>query len=323
MPGTIERDLIPALERASGRRAGEGFAVCYDPDFVALGETINGFLRPELVVIGETSEAAGARVEAIHRTICENTPHIARMGIASAEVAKVALNAYITMKISFANHLANICERLPGADVDAITRAVGTDSRISRKYFTGGMAYGGTCFPRDTVAYRRLAHQVGLPASLMDATDAVNDAQGGQLLEAVLESRSQGGAVGIVGVAFRTETPVITGSPAVALIDQLISRGIRVVAYDPIAGLAAREHYGDAIEHVTSLEACLNRASVAAITHRSQAFKTAIESYVPTHPITFVDCWRILDAARIAAPARVRPLGRWVERSSLLADVRR
>jgi UDPglucose 6-dehydrogenase len=311
MPGTIERELIPAIERGSGRKAGEGFDVCYDPDFVALGETVNGFLKPELVIIGETSAAAGSRVKAVHRAVCQNTPHIARMSIASAEVAKVALNAYITVKITFANHLANICERVPNADVDAITQAIGTDSRISRKYFTGGMAFGGTCFPRDTVAYRKLSTNVGLASPLMEAAETVNDAQNVQLLDAVLRNRTDGATVGVAGVAFRTDTPVIEGSPAVDLIEKLLAGRIPVVVFDPLAHEIARAEFGDRIQYAASLEDCLSRSEVVAVTHRSRAFKDAIESYVATRPLTIVDCWRLLDPERIAAPARIRPLGRF------------
>lgn len=312
MPGTIESELIPVIARTSGREAGIGFDVCYDPDFVALGETVDGFLRPELVVIGETSPAAGERVARVHRAICENTPHIARMSIASAEIAKVALNAYITLKITFANHLANICERVPNADVDAITHAIGTDSRISRKYFSGGMAFGGACFPRDTVAYRQLSAAVGLPSPLMEATERINDAQNARLLEVVLGCpRSRDGAVGVAGVAFRPDTPVITASPAVDLIRHLCRAGIRVVAFDPLAVGDTRAEFGDGIEYAASLEDCLDRSEVVAVTHRSRAFKSAIESYRCTRPLTVVDCWRLLDVTAVGALMRVVPLGRW------------
>jgi UDPglucose 6-dehydrogenase len=311
MPGTIERELIPAIERASGRKAGVGFEVCYDPDFVALGETVNGFLKPELVIIGETSAAAGSRVEAVHRAVCQNTPHIARMSIASAEVAKVALNAYITVKITFANHLANICERVPNADVDAITQAIGTDSRISRKYFTGGMAFGGTCFPRDTFAYKKLSAIVGLASPLMDAAEAINEVQNTQLLDAVLRARTDGSIVGVAGVAFRTDTPVIEGSPAVDLIEKLLARRIPVIVFDPLAHDITRAQFGDHVQYASSLEDCLSRSEVVAVTHRSRVFKAAIECYVSTRPLTIVDCWRLLDPARIAAPVRIRPLGRF------------
>src|SRR5206468_248959 len=114
---------------------------------------IQGFLNPELIVLGQTEPRAGDAVHAVHEQVCQNKPVVTRMSIESAEVAKVALNAYITVKISFANTLANICERIPGTDVDTITRAIGADKRISPYYFRGGLSFGGTCFPRDTRAF--------------------------------------------------------------------------------------------------------------------------------------------------------------------------
>ncbi len=120
IPGTTERRIIPAIEEASGRRLNRGFSVCYDPDFVALGSVLHDFANPELVVIGESSAEAGQRVAALHARIVASRPAISRMSIVSAEMAKVSLNAFVTMKIAFANTVSNLCEAIPGADVDQI-----------------------------------------------------------------------------------------------------------------------------------------------------------------------------------------------------------
>ena len=304
-PGAIEAELIPLIAQVSGRREGEGFDVCYVPDFVALGETVKGFLNPELLLIGERRAAAGDRVEGIYRTMCRNEPHVARMSIASAEIAKVALNAYITVKITFANSLANICERIAGADVDAITHAVGTDSRISRKYFSGGLAFGGTCFPRDTVAFRAMARRAGLDAPLLDATEQINTFQNDHLFEVVRECAPT--VVGVLGVAFRPDTPVTEASPSVDLIRRLQAAGVPVVAYDPLA----REEFGNGVEWAGSVEECMSRCDVAVVTHRSGVFKKAVEAFRARQPLTIVDCWRILDPAAVNPPTRVRPMGRY------------
>ena len=151
--------------------------MCYDPDFVALGNVIKGFLRPDLVIIGESMPEAGERMEAIHRKLCENKPSISRMSLISAEVAKVCLNVYITFKISIANSIANLCEAIPGADVDAITSAIGADRRISPHYFRGGLSFGGTCFPRDTHAYKAIAAKHNVQADMILAATRVNEYQ--------------------------------------------------------------------------------------------------------------------------------------------------
>jgi UDPglucose 6-dehydrogenase len=186
VPGSTEGSFIPLIEEVSGRKLHRDFDVCYDPDFVALGDVINGFLKPDLVVIGESTARGGELVEAIHRRVCESTPYIGRMSLVSAEIAKVSLNSYITVKITFANMLATICQRIPGADIDAITRAIGADPRISPLYLRGGPAYGGTCFPRDTKAFITFAGQHRHDAGMIRAVERINEAQHTELASLVM-----------------------------------------------------------------------------------------------------------------------------------------
>ncbi len=313
MPGSTEEVFIPLLEKHAGRKLTEGFSVCYDPDFVALGNVIKGFLRPDLVIIGESSPEAGARVEAVHRWMCENEPVISRMSIINAELAKVCLNVYITVKISFANSIANLCERIPGADVDAITRAIGMDRRISPYYFQGGLAFGGTCFPRDTKAYMTLAERYNVQADLVHAVDRVNRYQNQHLVEVVLceLEKAENKTVGILGLAFTSNTSVVTESPAIRLISELLKHDIRVVAYDPLAIDNARTVFGSAVEYVHSVESCLSQAGLAVVTLRSPELKRAVEGYMPNHPLTVVDCWRVVDPANLHQKVEYVPLGQW------------
>ena len=228
MPGSIDRELGPLLAASSGRELGGRVDICYDPDFISLGEVVRGLREPELVLIGEHRRPAGDTVEAIHRRMATNRPHVARMSVVSAEITKLALNAYVTMKISFANNLANICSGIAGADVDAVTTALGADSRISPRYLAAGLPFGGTCFPRDTVAFRRLAACAGTAAPLMDATEQINREHARRLSALVLErQRRSGGTVAVLGLAFRHDTPVTAVSPSIALVRDLLDAGIQ------------------------------------------------------------------------------------------------
>jgi UDPglucose 6-dehydrogenase len=311
MPGSTEGDFIPLLEKHSGRKLNDGFSICYDPDFVALGNVIKGFLRPDLVIIGESSPEAGARVEAIHRQICENNPAISRMSIINAELAKVCLNVYITLKISFANSISNLCEQIPGANVDIITRAIGADHRISPYYFQGGLAFGGTCFPRDIKAYLSLAEKYGVQAELVHAVERVNQYQNQHLINIVLREVEQlnNKTVGILGLAFTTNTPVITESPAIKLINELIKHDIRVVAYDPLAIDNVRAIFGSAVEYVHSVDSCLSKADIVVVTLRNPEFKLAIENYNPNHKLTIVDCWRLIQPEKLNSQVKYIALG--------------
>ena len=310
-PGSVEGSLIPLIEQTSGRKLHQDFDVCYDPDFVALGDVVNGFLKPELVVIGESSKRAGDIVEEIHRKTSETKPYVGRMSLVSAEIAKVSLNSYITVKISFANTLANICQRVPGADLDAITRALGADRRISPHYLAGGPAYGGTCFPRDTRAFIAFAGQYENDAKMMRAVEQVNEQQHEELVSLVMKHYAAGNhkIVGVLGLAFKPNTPVITESPAIRLIQQLIRREVQVVAYDPLAIDSAKIALEDQIEYVSSPWKCLSLCDLCVVTTPDRAYQEAIEKWKVDRPLTIIDCWRLIDPAKLDAKIAYVALG--------------
>jgi UDPglucose 6-dehydrogenase len=138
-------------------------------------------------------------LEGIYRQVCENDPPIVRMNFINAELTKLAVNTFVTTKISFANMLARICERLPGADVDVVTRALGLDSRIGAKYLKGAISYGGPCFPRDNLALIATARKVGAPADIAEATDRFNRWQVGWLADLVRAYLPEGAWLGFWG----------------------------------------------------------------------------------------------------------------------------
>ena len=213
MPGSLKGQCIPLIEQESKRSFKKDFDVCYLPDFVALGNVLHDFTHPDLVVIGESSKKAGDIVARIHKGICANNPPFHRMSLASAEIAKVSLNAYITMKISFANVIGNICEKVEDTDPDAITKALGCDKRISPYYFKAGLAFGGTCFPRDTWAFTALLRSLGYTTSLMDSCNAINHYQDTLLFTKTMALvRAQGlDRVSVLGLAFDHAHSSLTG----------------------------------------------------------------------------------------------------------------
>jgi len=314
IPESTEKVFIPLIERYSGRKLNSGFSVCYDPDFVSLGNVIKGFLNPDLVIIGESTAEVGKLVEDIHKQMCENNPPIFRMSIINAELAKVFLNTYITTKISFANSIANICEKIPGADVDVITSAIGVDKRISPYYFKGGLAFGGTCFPRDTRAYIALAQKYNVQAEIIHAVDRVNKLQNDHLFTRVLSELEEikNKTVGILGLSFVPNTPVITESPAIKLISELLKHDVRIIAYDPLAIDNTRAIFGSAVEYVSSVKSCLENAELIVLTSRDLKLKEEIESCIPNNgEITIIDCWRILNNSRLSNKVKYIPLGRY------------
>jgi UDPglucose 6-dehydrogenase len=300
-PGSTEETLIPLIERVSGRKLNEGFGVCYNPEFIALGSVITNFLNPDMVLIGESDNSAGEQLEDVYRNVCENKPYIARMSLISGEITKISLNSYVTMKISYANTLANICENISGADIDDISKALGADKRISPYYLRGGLGYGGPCFPRDNRAFSSFAAKYGVDAKLAKTTDEVNRFQVDHLVDLVMSNINgkQDISISILGAAYKPNTPVIEESPAIALINELLKKDIRVNVYDPFALENVRAVYGNRISYSPTVRECIENSSVCVITTQAEEFKAVDGSYFTNGEATVIDCWRILDPLRL------------------------
>jgi len=311
-PGTTEESLIPLIEKFSGRKLNEGVGVCYCPEFMALGSVINDFLNPDLVLIGESDKSAGDQLAKLYKAVCENRPYIARMSIISAEITKISLNSYITMKIGFANTLANICERILGTDIDAITKALGTDKRISPYYLKGGPAYGGPCFPRDNRAFVAFAKKCGYEAKLAKTADEVNEYQREHLLNLVLKqvSEAHDKRVSILGLAYKANTPVIEESAAINIINELTKKDVDITVYDPLALKNARATFRDRINYASSVRDCLSRSALCVITTPWDEFKTIDHTIIVHDPTTIIDCWRMLDPRKLGKKVKYIAIGR-------------
>ena len=231
-PGAMDAVLIPMLERELGGICGKDFSVCYNPEFIALGDVINGLLDPDLVLIGESDPGSGAALEELYRKYNRNSPRIARMSIISAELTKISLNSYITMKISFTNQLRLIASQHPQADIHAILDAIGSDSRIGKKYLRAGLSYGGPCFPRDNRLLAYAARQVGLEAPLAEASDRVNERAKQDLVDRVDEMAKPGDMVAVLGVTYKPNTYITEEAAGLFLAQQLKRRGYRVLVHD-------------------------------------------------------------------------------------------
>lgn len=309
VPGSTLTKFLPILEAESGKKAGRDFGLAYDPDFVALGTVVHDFQNPDLVVLGAIDTRSGDMVEEIHKTICKSQPKISRMGIQDAELAKVCLNAFITVKISFANSVAQICEKIPGTNCDAVTKGIGADRRISPHYFTGGASFGGTCFPRDTVALKKIAADLGLDAPLMAAVEKINKEMDLALADRVQSYVPVGGRVGIIGLSFKDGTSVIAESNGIKLARILLERGVRVTGYDPIAGGAAVDYFGPHFQTAQSLDDLMNECDVVAMMVRSPVFRNGIESFRKSKKLVIIDLWRFLDRSKLSPSLVYVPVG--------------
>lgn len=294
MPGTTGGAVARAVADASGKRCGEEFAVCYVPEFVALGTAVHDFLAPDFVLIGEADPAAGYLLDALYLQVCDNDPPIVHTSLVAAELAKLAVNAFLATKITFANVLAQICDGLPGCDVDAVTSVVGLDSRVGKEYLTAATSFGGPCLPRDTVALGSLARDLGAPAGLADAAIQINSELLDRLVAQVEARLPAGGRVGVCGLAFKPGTDVVDESPGVILADRLAQAGVRVIAFDPVAMEPARALLGGAVELAGSLEECIACADLVVLSTPWEAFSQLDPSVLKGDGRALLDPWRIV-----------------------------
>jgi UDPglucose 6-dehydrogenase len=296
LPGTTNNVVKSILEETSEKECRIGFGLCYNPEFIALGSVIRDFLNPDFVLIGESDPKSGELLSGIYRKICENNPRIARMNIVNAELTKIALNSYVTMKISFANTLAEICERLPGGNVDVVTSALGLDQRIGPKYIKGGLGFGGPCFPRDNKAFSFFAKQLGCNAKLAEASDLVNEKQVKRIAEIVEKEVKSDGRIAILGLTYKPDTNIVEASQALDIAQTLAERGHSVKVYDPLGIGNAKELLDDKVEASKSSQDCLKDAQICIIATPWNEFKKlSPEDFTKCGPIVIIDCWRILN----------------------------
>lgn len=311
LPGSTDNEIRASLESHSGKRCGSDFGLCYNPEFIALGSVLHDLLGPDFILIGESDSRAGELLASFYRSLHGAPPPISRMNAINAEIAKLAVNTFVTTKITFANMLARICERLPGTDVDVVASALGLDTRIGRKYLKGAIGYGGPCFPRDNLALSFLARQLGAPAALAEATDKANRLEVSYLAGLVKSKLPPGGAVGVLGLAYKPNTEVVEESQGIILAQALMKEGIPVVVYDPAAMDNARKVLGGGVQFAASVEECVRGADVIVIVTPWEEFRSLTPHMLdrPSLPRVVVDCWRLLKAEQYLPGAQYIALG--------------
>jgi UDPglucose 6-dehydrogenase len=296
LPGATRYGLLPILERESGKKCGADFGLCYSPEFIALGSVIRDFLNPDFLLLGEFDERAGNQLEQIYTETMFGNPPCKRMSLENAELTKISVNSFVTTKITFANMLADLCERVPGGNVDVVTDALGADKRIGRKYLTGALGYGGPCFPRDNVALSYIAREMGTRAHISETTDDFNRSMAEKIAEKLRPVVQDGVTTAILGLSYKPFSHVVEESQGVYLANALSQAGARVVAYDPLAGESANAELKGKVLILDSAKKCLEQAEVVLITTADPEFQTL--TYTDFNPefskITVIDFWRIL-----------------------------
>lgn len=237
----VTKSTVPV---GTGRRIAEivraarpdlDFDVASNPEFLREGNAIGDFMRPDRVVIGAEADRAREVMRRLYRPLYLIEAPIVFTAIETAELTKYAANAFLAMKVTFINEIADLCEKT-GADVHDVARGIGLDGRIGRKFLHPGPGFGGSCFPKDTLALMRIAQEYGAPTRLVEATVAVNDARKAAMAGRVLAACGgsvRGRTIGVLGLTFKPETDDMREAPSVPLIWRLAEGGAAIRAFDP------------------------------------------------------------------------------------------
>jgi len=266
VPGTTEERVIPVLEKSSKKRAGLDFGVCMNPEFLREGCAIRDFLFPRDtgIVIGEMDKRAGNFLSNIYKGF---DGEILRTSIKAAEMIKYARNSYLAKDVSFANEIANICQRL-GVDYLAVKKGMEMDARIGKgRFLDAGVGFGGSCFPKDVQALLMEAKSEDVETRMLEAALHVNEVQPFKIVElAKLVVRGfKGKKIGVLGLAFKPGTDDMRDAPSIKVINALLREGAEVCAYDPEALDNARKVFGDQIVYATGAEEALSDTDVCII----------------------------------------------------------
>ncbi|MBI2085885.1 UDP-glucose/GDP-mannose dehydrogenase family protein [Candidatus Daviesbacteria bacterium] len=308
MPNSTDK-IKKVLEKYSGKICGRDFGVCYNPEFIALGSVIYNLLNPDFILIGESDQKAGDILEKFHKKYCNNKPKFARMNFSNAELTKISVNTYITTKISYANMLTEICEKLPGGNVDVVTSALGLDSRIGRKYLKGGPAFGGPCFPRDNAAFISLAKRSKANFHIPLATHKTNIRQTKRLIKKILDLVKKDTPIGILGLSYKPFTDVIEESFGMVLAKELINKKMTIYLHDPLALENAKKVFNNSTHYENDIKSCIKKSHILVIATDWPHFKDLKKSWFGTNPKILIDPWRLVNTQNLTKNVTYFPLG--------------
>ena len=282
------------------------FDVASNPEFLREGAAISDFMRPDRVVVGAETDRAQAMLKALYRPLYLIETPILMTSLETSELIKYASNAFLAVKISYINQMADLCEKV-GADVHDVSKGMGLDKRIGNKFLHPGPGYGGSCFPKDTLALVRTAEDFGSDVSIVDGVVAYNAARKHAMAERVITASGgvDGRTVGILGLSFKPETDDMRDSPSLDIVPALIAAGARVKAYDPKAMHEAEPMLPAEVTFADSAVSCLADADIVVVVTEWNEFRALTAEH-------FLGAMRgklLVDLRNIYNPGEMRDAG--------------
>ncbi len=269
--GTAEK-----VKKILQNKTTKDFDVVSNPEFLREGFAVDDFMKPERVVIGTSSEKAAKKMKKLYEPFVRSGNPIIIMDERSSEITKYAANAFLAMKITFMNEIANFAEKV-GADVDKIRIGMGTDSRIGKRFLFPGIGYGGSCFPKDVKALYKTGLEHGYNFKILESVIDVNERQRKSLIPKLLNyfnNNLQDKTIAVWGLAFKPETDDIREAPALYMIDDLLEKGAKIKVFDPEAMENVKRKYGDQLEYASNMYDTLENADALIISTEWNIFRS-------------------------------------------------
>lgn len=305
--GTARKVKAVIQEELDKRGVEVGFDVASNPEFLKEGNAVDDFMKPDRVVVGVESEQARRLMEKLYKPFMMNNYRLIFTDIPSAEMIKYAANSMLATRISFMNDIANLCE-IVGADIEAVKKGIGSDTRIGKKFLNAGCGYGGSCFPKDVKALIRTGDEYGYGMELLKAVERVNERQKTVLFDKIqkhYEGNVKGKHFGLWGLSFKPATDDMREAPSLVLIGQLLEAGATVKAFDPVAMEEAKRRLGDRIGYAANMYDALTDADAMIIVTEWQEFKVPKFTFIEKALKEKV----IFDGRNIYNPEQMREFG--------------
>ncbi|APH55546.1 UDP-glucose 6-dehydrogenase [Granulibacter bethesdensis] len=293
----LVREIRPDLE----------IDVASNPEFLREGNAIGDFMRPDRVVVGSSTPHAREVLSRLYRPLNLIETPILHTGLETAELTKYAANAFLAMKVTFINEMANLCEAT-GADVHDVAKGIGLDGRIGRKFLHPGPGFGGSCFPKDTLALVRIAHDAGAPTRLIETVVDINNARKAQMAERIITACGgsvNGKRIAVLGLTFKPETDDMRDSPSIPILTLLHQAGASIIAYDPEGMEQARPLLPDAITYVSSAIEALSGADALVVITEWNEFR----ALSPEKLLSEMNGRVVVDLRNVFDPAAMREAG--------------
>jgi UDPglucose 6-dehydrogenase len=299
-PGTTSNLVRSILERNS-KHLGDDFGLCMNPEFLREGSAVNDTFNPDRIIIGEIDNKSGDYLESMLKEFYgELAPPILRTSAENAELIKYTSNAFLATKISFANMIANLCEKIPGADITTVVKGIGYDKRIGSHFLSAGAGWGGSCFPKDTRALVETSKRLDCELSLIIEAIKINEERPKRLVEMAenIIGDLDGKRISLLGLSFKPKTDDVRNAPSLRIIELLLKKGATIVVYDPVAINNVARIFGNKINYSQSSTECLKDSDCCILVTEWDEFKHI-------KPETFLELMNnpaLIDGRRIYNP---------------------